>query len=77
MDEPKLVGDEHMGAWVYCKQHLRSHATGWCTVDASDKIALEAKDGPTAREECRAKGLDLYGEEAPGHFFRQESLKDR
>jgi hypothetical protein len=28
----KLAGDEHLGEWVYCSQHMRPHETGWCTV---------------------------------------------
>lgn len=56
------AGDEHMGAWVYCTQHVRPHQTGWCTVWPRDKIPLEAKDREAAYAECRAKGLKIYGE---------------
>ncbi|MFM7009089.1 MAG: hypothetical protein ACKO0Z_07105 [Betaproteobacteria bacterium] len=46
--------------WVYCKSHLRPHDTGWCTVPASDKIALEAKTYADAVEECNERGFELY-----------------
>lgn len=28
--------------FCYCSQHLRVHATGWCSVSNTDKVALPA-----------------------------------
>lgn len=53
------AGDEHMGQFVYCKQHCRPHSTGWCTVDAKDKIALKALTLKEAYEEAAKLGLYL------------------
>lgn len=47
---------------VYCKQHMRPHATGWCTVFPEEKIALAAIGVKEAYVECRSKGYPLYGE---------------
>lgn len=58
----KLAGDEHMGRFVYCKQHVGPHSTGWCTVSASDKIPLQADNREEAYAEAKAMGLDIYGE---------------
>lgn len=56
----ELAGDEHLGEWVYCSQHMRPHTTGWCTVSARDKTPLAAKNYPDAEAECRARGFELY-----------------
>lgn len=45
---------------VYCNQHLRPHATGWCTVHIRNKELLGAKTIEEAYEECKTKGLKLY-----------------
>lgn len=37
-----VVGDEHLGPFVYCGQHLRVHATGWCGVSPADKLGIHA-----------------------------------
>lgn len=55
-----VAGDEHMGAFVYCASHLRPHATGWCTVNAFDKIPLGATRGEDAYAECKRLGFYLY-----------------
>lgn len=54
------AGDEHLGAWIYCKQHLRPHTTGWCTVDPSDKIPLDSTNWEDALKECVTKGFKIY-----------------
>ena len=28
------------GDWCYCRQHLRPHETGWCTVSNNEKVGL-------------------------------------
>lgn len=56
----KPAGDEHLGKFVYCQQHLRVHATGWCTVSERDKVPLH---GDTIQEAVRqAKDLGLIEE---------------
>jgi hypothetical protein len=47
---------------VYCKQHLRPHSTGWCSVHNGEKVALDAVDPKGAYEECRRKGFKTLGE---------------
>ena len=49
-------------AWVYCKQHLRAHATGWCTVNPEQKIPLKATTSEAAYAEVKAAGWSVYGE---------------
>jgi hypothetical protein len=58
-----IVEDEQMGLWVYCKEHVGPHSTGWCSVSTDDKIALKAKDRDEAVAECRAMNLPIHGEE--------------
>lgn len=45
---------------VYCKQHLRPHRTGWCTVSLTDKVKLDASTLETAYVECETKGYKLF-----------------
>lgn len=52
------AGDEHMGKFVYCKQHCGVHSTGWCTVSPDQKVALESVTPFDAREEAKKLGLD-------------------
>lgn len=58
----KPVSDEHLGTFVYCRQHLRPHSTGWCTVNSSDKIALKATTSEAAYDEVRANGWAIFQE---------------
>lgn len=62
MTVEKPAGDEHLGQFVYCKQHLRPHSTGWCTVHASDKVALKATTSEAAYDEVRANGWTIFQE---------------
>lgn len=48
--------------WVYCRQHLRPHTTGWCTVNVHEKTLLQATNGEDADAECREKGFELYSD---------------
>lgn len=61
-DLPKRTEDYEEGgdAWVYCKQHLGAHLTGWCTVGVNDKILLDATGHVQAIQECRDKGFKLF-----------------
>lgn len=52
----KPAGDEHMGLWVYCKQHCRPHSTGWCTVSPEDKVPLKAQTQAEAYIEAKEMG---------------------
>jgi len=60
------AGDEHMGAFVYCKQHCRPHSTGWCTVDAADKVPLKATTRQDAYAEAVRLGLMFVASRANG-----------
>jgi hypothetical protein len=44
-------------AFVYCKQHMCAHGTGWCTVNPGQKIPLNSTTIDGAREEVRIAGL--------------------
>ena len=46
--------------WVYCRQHLRPHQTGWCTVSVDQKVLLEATSAEAAYAECKQKGFHIY-----------------
>lgn len=48
--------------YVYCKQHMRPHGTGWCTVSPDNKVLLDATERDAAYEEARAKGFKIYEE---------------
>ncbi len=61
-----MTDDEmHFGAdtWVYCKQHLRPHVTGWCTVSPDEKIKLAATTRDEAVAEAKRMGLRIFSEE--------------
>lgn len=47
-------------AWVYCRQHMKPHQTGWCSVGAHDKIGLGVKTADAAEKKCREWGFELY-----------------
>ena len=55
MTKNKPAGDEHMGKFVYCIQHVRVHATGWCTVDEHNKVALPGTETLEAAEDYWAQ----------------------
>jgi hypothetical protein len=52
--------------WVYCRQHMRPHKTGWCTVPVREKVLLfrttedKEADEDEAYRKCRYFGLKLY-----------------
>ncbi len=47
-------------AWVYCRQHMRAHETGWCSVGAHDKVGLGVKTAKEAQAKCREWGFELH-----------------
>lgn len=52
-------------AWIYCRQHMKAHQTGWCSVSARDKIGLGVATAQEATEKCREWGLELYHDSSP------------
>lgn len=46
----RLAGDEHMGNFVYCKQHHYVHRTGWCTVSPDEKVSVPVLTEHQAQE---------------------------
>lgn len=56
-DDEQAFGPD---VWVYCRQHLRPHTTGWCTVSVDQKEALEARDYQSAHAECVRRGFKLF-----------------
>lgn len=52
----RATEDEALGKFVYCTQHLRVHATGWCTVANRDKLPLDAETEEAALVEAAEKG---------------------
>lgn len=61
-DEQPDVAAFGRGAWVYCKQHMRAHETGWCSVGVYDKIGLGVKTVDEALAKCREWGFPLYAD---------------
>ena len=55
-------------AWVYCKDHVKPHQTGWCDIGVSHKLSLGTFKGEHAEQarqafaKCRLFGLPIYGE---------------
>lgn len=47
-------------AWVYCKQHMKAHQTGWCSVSPRDKVGLGVQTAQEAYDKCREWGFPLY-----------------
>lgn len=47
-------------AWIYCKQHLRPHTTGWCTVSTKHKVLLQATTDTEAYRECFDKDFYIF-----------------
>ena len=52
-------------AWVYCRQHMKAHETGWCSVSSRDKVGLGVDTADAATQKCREWGLDLYHDKYP------------
>ena len=49
-------------AWIYCRQHVKPHLTGWCGVGNQDKIGLGLfgqENAKLAKEKCRDWGLEI------------------
>lgn len=57
MEDELVFGKEQL---VYCRQHLRPHSTGWCSVSVSEKVGLGTNDINEAYEKCRRLELYLY-----------------
>ncbi len=51
------AGDEHLGKYVYCKQHVAVHTTGWCMAEACEKVGLGADSLSDAIMEAELCGL--------------------
>lgn len=63
--DPYGDDDTVLGEFVYCHQHCRSHATGWCTVSLAEKTPLDATTPEAALAEAREKGFWIYGDPRP------------
>lgn len=48
------------GAWVYCRQHVKPHPTGWCSVGVYDKIGLGVDTAKEAYAKCEEWGLEIF-----------------
>lgn len=70
------AGDEELGKWVYCKQHLRPHSTGWCTVPPDQKVALQAETHDDAYKEVRAIGFYVFGAKEPIEYLGEDVKKE-
>jgi hypothetical protein len=55
MTDDIVIEDRVLGKYVYCIQHCRVHATGWCGVSPLDKIALIADNLESAKKEWTAR----------------------
>ena len=51
-------------AWVYCRQHLGVHNTGWCTVPVGEKLCLcsTKHDQEFAVKKAKLFGFKIYGD---------------
>lgn len=47
--------------WVYCRQHMKPHKTGWCSVGAHDKVGLGVTNAKMAERKCIEWGFELSG----------------
>lgn len=74
-DEEKKAGDEEMGAWVYCTQHVRPHTTGWCTVGVRDKRPLKARNSEQAYKEVKDIGWPIFGHKEPAELVYDAIVK--
>jgi len=59
-DEQDDVAAFGRTAWVYCRQHVKPHPTGWCSVSPREKIGLGVTTAAEAYQKCRDWGLELY-----------------
>ena len=59
-DEQPDVAAFGRGAWVYCRQHVKPHQTGWCSIPAYDKIGLGVRTAEEAYAKCEAWGLKIF-----------------
>jgi hypothetical protein len=56
-DDERVFGKD---AWVYCRQHMKAHETGWCGVSPRDKVGLGVTTAEAATAKCREWGFELY-----------------
>lgn len=62
-DEQPDVAAFGRGEWVYCRQHVKPHPTGWCSVGVYDKLGLGVETAEEAYVKCREFGLPIYGDD--------------
>jgi len=60
MDEELDVQAFGRDQWVYCRQHVKPHETGWCSVGVYDKIGLGVQTADEAYAKCEAWGLPIF-----------------
>lgn len=60
IDEQPDVAAFGRGAWVYCRQHVKPHQTGWCSVGVYDKIGLGVATAKEAYAKCEQWGLKIF-----------------
>ena len=59
-DEQPDVAAFGRGEWVYCRQHVKPHQTGWCSVAVYDKIGLGVGTAKEAYAKCEEWGLKIF-----------------
>lgn len=70
MSDTRTADEQEFGrdAWVYCKDHVKPHQTGWCDIGVNRKISLGTFQGDHAQQarqayaKARDFGLPIYGE---------------
>lgn len=60
IDEQPDVAAFGRGAWVYCRQHVKPHPTGWCSVGVYDKIGLGVSTAKEAYAKCEEWDLKIF-----------------
>lgn len=59
-DEQLDVAAFGRDAWVYCREHVKPHQAGWCSVAVYDKIGLGVATAKEAYAKCEAWGLKIH-----------------
>lgn len=57
IDEQPDVAAFGRGSWIYCRQHVKPHQTGWCSVGVYDKLGLGVSTAKEAYAKCKEWGL--------------------
>lgn len=60
MSSESPTEDTRLGAFVYCREHVAPHTSGWCNVGLDRKLGMLAKTVKEAAAEVQKLGLPWY-----------------